>query len=68
MMIVLFHLSQHINGGVLVKAIGDTGYLSVAIFFFISGYGIYTRVLETRGGTVKGSFLTEFHEFCYHGE
>ncbi len=49
-LIVLFHLSQHINGGILFKIIGDTGYLSVAVFFFISGYGMYTRVMQNRGG------------------
>lgn len=53
-MILLFHLSQRINGGVLFSVIGDTGYLSVAIFFFISGYGMYTRVLQTGGGYCKG--------------
>mgnify|MGYP000988907654 CR=1 FL=1 len=66
-MIVLFHLSQHISGGVLFRAIGDTGYLSVAVFFFISGYGMYTRVLQTGGGTAKASFRTEFQGFCCHG-
>lgn len=53
-MIVLFHLSQHIRGGFLFRMIGDTGYLSVAVFFFISGYGMYTRVLQTGGGYCKG--------------
>lgn len=53
-MIVLFHLSQHISGGMLFRIVGDTGYLSVAVFFFISGYGLYTRVTQTRGGYCKG--------------
>lgn len=66
-MIVLFHLSQHINGGVLFKVIGDTGYLSVAVFFFISGYGMYTRILQTGGGTARASFHTGFQRFCCHG-
>ncbi|MBP3793159.1 MAG: hypothetical protein ILA24_03860 [Ruminococcus sp.] len=63
-MIVLFHLSQHINGGFLFKVIGDTGYLSVAVFFFISGYGMYTRVLQTGGVTAKALFLTEY-QVCW---
>lgn len=53
-MIVLFHLSQHITGGVLFRVMGDTGYLSVAVFFFISGYGMYTRILQTSGDYCKG--------------
>ena len=66
-MIVLFHLSQHINRGVFFMVIGDTGYLSVAVFFFISGYGMYTRILQTGGGTARASFHTGFQRFCCHG-
>lgn len=49
-MIVLFHLSQRIECGFLFILIGDTGYLSVAIFFFISGYGMYKHVIQSGGG------------------
>lgn len=52
-MIVLFHLSQHIDGGWFFKIIGQTGCLSVAVFYFISGYGMYTRVLQTGGGVYE---------------
>ncbi len=56
-MIVLFHLSQHISGGLLFRMLTATGYLSVAVFFFISGYGLYTRTLQTQGEYCK-NFLT----------
>ena len=57
-MIVLFHLSQHINGGVLFRVVGDTGYLSVAVFFFISGYGMYTHILQS-GGVLQRLHFTQ---------
>lgn len=53
-LIVLFHLSQMVRGGIINTLVGDTGYLSVAVFFFISGYGLYTRNLETEGEYCKG--------------
>lgn len=60
--IVLFHLSQHIRGGMLFKIIGDAGYLSVAIFslFLVT---VCIHVYCKLGGTAEASFLAGFLGF-----
>lgn len=39
-MVFLYHTPETMHLGPLLNIIDDTGYLSVAIFFFISGYGL----------------------------
>lgn len=57
-MIVLYHLSQHINGGVLFKVIGDTGYLSVAVFFLYRDMECI-HVFCKPGGGLQGLHFTQ---------
>lgn len=54
MIIILFHLSQQITSGMLFKVMGEMGYLAVAIFFCLSGYGLLTQFINTGGGEFDG--------------
>ncbi len=38
--ISLHHISQNVDGGVIASNLKSVGYLSVGVFFFISGYGV----------------------------
>ena len=55
--IVLFHLSQRTSDGLFYHTVmGDSGHLTVSVFFFISGYGLLSQ-LKNRGG---GEYLEDF--------
>lgn len=51
--ILIFHLIPYVDKGPIISAFGDSGYLIVAAFFFLSGYGLQKRVIETSGQYVN---------------
>lgn len=51
--IILGHLAQRAPGGLIFGQLGRIGYLLVAVFFFLSGYGVQRQYM-TRSGYAAG--------------
>ena len=47
LMVALHHLAQRTQSGHLTRLYTDAGYLPVALFFFLSGYGVMGKYLAT---------------------
>lgn len=47
LIILLYHISQKINGGVLLIQIREFGYLVVSVFYFLSGYGMQKQFIRS---------------------
>ena len=43
LMVITHHIAQRTAAGILIRPYTDMGYLPVAAFFFLSGYGLLTR-------------------------
>lgn len=54
--VVLFHLSQHTTEGILFRLFGQMGYLAVASFFLMSGYGLLYQLRKMGGGYLNDFF------------
>lgn len=52
--IIFHHLSQNIAEDSLLKLFANAGYLVVAVFFFLSGYGLMSKVLQMGKEYLKG--------------
>lgn len=46
MIVVLHHLAQKVRGIVLFPLLGKLGYLTVAVFFFLSGFGLMKQYMQ----------------------
>lgn len=58
-MVLLSHLSGRVklfSTSLLGTMFSAFGYLAVSVFFFLSGYGLYTRYRQTGSGYIKGFF------------
>ena len=47
LMVVFHHLAQRTQAGVLMRPYTDLGYMPVALFFFLSGYGVTGKYLAS---------------------
>lgn len=57
LMVLISHLSARVSlfsNGLLGILFSACGYLAVSMFFFLSGYGIYQRYMQSREGYVNG--------------
>lgn len=54
--IVIYHISGHMKHTTLLNAFSQIGYLIVAIFFFLSGYGLYYGY-KNKNNYMKGFLL-----------
>lgn len=52
--IVLHHISEHSNDGRFFSAMVHAGYLIVAVFFFLSGYGLLISYIKKGRNYLKG--------------
>lgn len=52
--IILHHMSERTNGGRLFSFMVHMGYLIVAVFFFLSGYGLMIQFLKKGERYLKG--------------
>lgn len=52
--IILHHMSERTSGGRLFPFMVHMGYLIVAVFFFLSGYGLMIQFLKKGEGYLKG--------------
>lgn len=53
LVIILGHLAQQVSGGKFFGLLGRSGYLVVAVFFFLSGYGVQRQHM-TRSNYAAG--------------
>lgn len=58
--VVFHHLAQRTEGSTVFVYFQLTGYLSVALFFFLSGYGLMARYKQDGSGYLKGFFKYRF--------
>lgn len=52
--IVLHHIAEKISGAVLFQQLVHTGYMIVALFFFLSGYGLIVQYKKKGEDYLKG--------------
>lgn len=50
---MLFHLSQQTTSGIAFRGFSGVGYLAVAYFFMLSGYGLMSGYLRNQGEYLK---------------
>ena len=50
-MIIFHHISQHVTTGITFSNFNYMGWYIVSVFFFLSGYGLYTQF------TIKDNYL-----------
>ena len=53
-MIIFHHISQHVTTGITFSNFNYMGWYIVSVFFFLSGYGLYTQF------TIKDNYLYNF--------
>lgn len=55
--VVLHHLSQRTETGIVFRYFAMAGYLAVAFFFFVSGYGLQKSFIKKKDNYKKGFLL-----------
>ncbi len=60
LVVVLHHLSQRTEAGLLLRVFTKLGNPATAVFFFLSGYGLQKSYLEKQGSYSRGFLLRRF--------
>lgn len=58
LLIVIHHIAQRTNGGLLFPLFGYIGFLAVGMFYFYSGYGLMSQ-FQVRGNAYLRHFFTK---------
>lgn len=66
--IVLFHhISQNTTTGIIIRQFEGVGYLAVAVFFFITGYGLCKNYFQNKyqKGFIKKHMIPIMLQYCF---